>query len=148
MTRAAFALLASTAAAYAAPPCPIEAPALARLRSEHAAMDAAGLACLTALDAARSERDRCTVAAATAADAFARDLASGAASLDAAQTALALRVEPGRPWALVAIGGAVAAGAAGAVVALEGGAVEAAGAGLGAALVAAGLAAVVAWALD
>ena len=144
--RAALALLASTAAAYAAPPCPIEAPALARLRSEHAAMNAAGLACLTALDAARAERDRCTVAAATAADTFARDLASAAASLDAALAAPVPAKR--RPWALAAVGGAVAAGAAGAVVALDGGALEAAGAGLGAALVAAGVVAVVTWALD
>lgn len=149
--RAAAALLASTVAAHAAPPCPIEAPALTRLRSEHAQMNAAGLACLQALDGARAERDRCTVAAATAADACARDLASAAAALDAAQAALAAPVPdraPGRPWALVGLGGVAAAGAAGAVVALEGGAVEAVGAGLGAALVAAGVVAVVAWALD
>jgi hypothetical protein len=149
--RAALALLASAVAAHAAPPCPIDAPALARLRSEHAQMNAAGLACLQALDGARSERDRCNVAAATAADACARDLATAAASLDAAQAALAAPVpEPAqrRPWALVGFGGLAAAGAAGAAVAFDAGALEAAGAGIGAALVAAGVVAIVAWALN
>jgi hypothetical protein len=152
-------LLASTAAAQPVSPadtfapCPIEAPALARLRSEHAQMNAAGLACLTALDAARADRDRCHVAADAALDDMARDLAEAGAALDAAQAALAAPVpapvvEGGRPWALVGLGGAVAAGAAGVAAAFDAGPVEAAGIGLGAAALAAGVAAVVAWALD
>lgn len=133
-------------------PCPIEAPALARLRAEHAAMDRAGVACLQALDAARADRDRCQVAAEAALDDLARELAEASAQLDAAGAALAAPLPPpeasaGRPWALVALGGVVVAGAAGAAAALDAGPVEVAGVGLGVAAVAAGVAAVVAWAV-
>jgi hypothetical protein len=101
--------------ADALPPCPIDAAALDRLRSEHSAMNAAGLACLAALDAARAERDQVALAATQALDDLARELAASAAALDAAQAALAAPApEPaqGRPWAFILIGGTVAAGGA------------------------------------
>lgn len=143
--------LALIAALLVPPACPIEAPALAKLRAEHAAMNAGGLACLKALDATRAERDQCHVAAEAALDDLARELAESAEALDAAGAALAVPVpqaEPGRPWALVGLGGL--AGVAGATVAagLESGTVEVAGAGLGAAAVAVAVAAVVAWATE
>jgi hypothetical protein len=79
-------------------------------------MNAAGLACLKALDAARAERDRVALAATQALDDLARELAASAAALDAAQAALTAPVvaprEPGRPWAFILIGGTVAAGGA------------------------------------
>jgi hypothetical protein len=117
VTRAALAFAVVVGAAHAAPPaCPINAAALERLRSEHAAMNAAGLACLAALDAARAERGRVALAATQALDDLARELAASAAALDAAQAALAAPVvaprEPGRPWAFIIIGGAVGSGAA------------------------------------
>lgn len=115
MTRAALAIAAVAGAAHAAPSCPIDAPAIERLRSEHAAMNAAGLACLRALDAARAERDEVALAATQALDDLARELAASAAALDAAQAALAAPApEPatGRPWAFILIGGAIGSGAA------------------------------------
>ena len=115
MTRAALAFVVVVGAAHAAPPCPIDAPALERLRSEHAAMNAGGLACLAALDAARAERDQVALASTQALDDLARELAASAAALDAAQAALAAPMpEPaaGRPWAFILIGGTVAAGGA------------------------------------
>jgi hypothetical protein len=115
VTRAALAFAVVVGAAHAAPPCPIDASALERLRSEHAAMNAAGLACLAALDAARAERDQVALAATQALDDLARELAASAAALDAAQAALAAPFpEPahGRPWAFLIIGGAVGSGAA------------------------------------
>lgn len=136
--------------AQPAPPCPIEAPALSRLRSEHAAMNAAGVACLQALDETRAERDRCGVASAEALDHMARDLAEAGAALDAAQRALAAPVPPpagaSRPWALVALGGVAAAGASTVAAALDAGPMEVGAVGIGAAALAAGVAAVVAWA--
>jgi hypothetical protein len=114
VTRAALAFAVVVGAAHAAPPCPINAAALERLRSEHSAMNAGGLACLTALDAARAERDQVALAATQALGDLARELAASAAALDAAQAALAAPApEPaaGRPWAFILIGGAVAAGA-------------------------------------
>jgi len=115
VTRAALAFAVVVGAAHAAPPCPIDAAALERLRSEHSAMNAGGLACLKALDAARAERDQVALAATQALDDLARELAASAAALDAAQVALAAPVpEPaqGRPWAFILIGGTVAAGGA------------------------------------
>ena len=124
MTRAALAFAVVVGAARAEPvspadtfaPCPIDAAALERLRSEHSAMNAGGLACLKALDAARAERDRVALAATQALDDLARELAASAAALDAAQAALTAPVvaprEPGRPWAFILIGGTVAAGGA------------------------------------
>jgi hypothetical protein len=78
-------------------------------------MNAGGLACLAALDAARAERDQVALASTQALDDLARELAASAAALDAAQAALAAPMpEPaaGRPWAFILIGGAVAAGGA------------------------------------
>lgn len=147
MTRAALAFAVGVGAAHAAPPCPIDAPALDRLRSEHAAMNTAGLACLKALDAARAERDQVALAATQALDDLARELAASAAALDAAQAALAAPApEPaqGRPWAFILIGGTVAAGAtAGAHVAdldTLGSVSAVAGAVAGAALISAAIA--------
>lgn len=140
MTRIIIAAVLATPPA-AAEPCPIEAPALARLRAEHAAMDRAGVACLRALDGARGERDRCRAEAAAELDRMARELAEAGARLDAAAVP-----PPGpvvRPWALVGIGGLVAAGGAlGASAAgadTEGSIIAAAGAAAGAALLAAAL---------
>lgn len=145
MTRVTIAalLLASTAGAKPAP-CPIEAPALAKLRSEHAAMNAAGVACLQALDATRAERDRCSIGASEALDDMARDLAEAGAALDAAHVALATPVQPPpsglRPWVLVAASGALAGGVAMGARAMdleaEGMAIATAGAVAGATLLA------------
>jgi hypothetical protein len=123
VTRAALAFAVGVGAAHAEPvspadalpPCPIDAATLDRLRSEHVAMNAGGLACLKALDAARAERDQVVLAATQALGDLARELAASAAALDAAQAALAAPMpEPaaGRPWAFILIGGTVAAGAA------------------------------------
>lgn len=139
----------ASAAHAAPPPCPIEAPALARLRAEHAAMDAAGVACLDALDATRAERDRCT----TLAVGRLADLAGAAAAqvdhLEALTQALDRppeAVATARPWALVGLGGALVAGTAVGASALGASTSEMAGATLGAAAVGAAVAMVVTWA--
>jgi hypothetical protein len=114
VTWAALAFAVVVGAAHAAPLCPIDSATLDRLRSEHAAMNAAGLACLKALDAARAERDRVALAATEALGDLARELAESAQALDAAQAALAAPAPAqvqGRPWAFILIGGTVAAGA-------------------------------------
>lgn len=145
MTRCALTLLALAAMARAEPPaCPIEAPALARLRAEHAAMNAAGVACLSALDAARVDRDRCITRADAAVADLARELAEASAQLDAAAVALVAPVPAARPWAFVVVGGGVAA-AGGAVAHLAGAEARdvllaAAGSAAGAALLTAALA--------
>ena len=117
-------------------PCP-DAGEVAALREQHAQMDAAGVACLDALDVARAERDRCAVQAAGKLDALAVAMDAQAAALRAAHEAERPAV---RPWVFVAVGGVVAGvaaiGAHAADMEAEGMAIATAGAVAGATLLA------------
>jgi len=111
------------------------------LREQHAAMDAAGMACLDALDDVRGDLSACRVLSVGRLDAVAVALDAQSAALRLAEAQPQLRA-----WAFAAVGGGLAAGVAIGADAAGLTTTQAAAATLGAAALGAAIAGFIQWA--